>query len=290
MLGREKRKRFDYNDPDIFIKLIDEHKGGMIAACVTGRCGIGQVDMLRDFCTHVVAAARCGDPASVALACFMRHEGENALLLPTRFSLMSEPALATFVYFLRIYMAEGYSEAVKQYLRSSQDEVRSLAEAEDPHAQWLMGAWYAFDEFEIKGEDWCMHKRMYWYEKSAMNGFDEAMLAVGGLFDNGDDTAHLSLPKSWKKAAFWYREGALEGNAFCAYNLALMYYMGNGVEKSYPLATLWLSLALSNCNDDHLRHQIYGFSRHMDVSLSSQPDLSQDRELDPFESEYQDAY
>src|SRR5690606_16471839 len=111
-----------------------------------------------------------------------------------------------------------------------------------------------------------------------------------GLFDNGDDTAHLSLPKSWKKAAFWYREGALEGNAFCAYNLALMYYMGNGVEKSYPLATLWLSLALSNCNDDHLRHQIYGFSRHMDVSLSSQPDLSQDRELDPFESEYQDAY
>ena len=212
LFDKSQTHKFNYKEPDIGSKIISEYGGELMIACVTGMSGIGQVEKLNEFCSHMAAAALQGDSFGIALSCFSQHGEPFNQYLPVPIRSMPEEAFVIFVELLKNNIDFGFSKSAKRYLSISSDKVEEKANEENPYALWLMGAWYAFDDFETKGQDACMKERLYWYEKSAFEGYLPAIKAIAGLYDNGDDTETLSLLTDLKKSAFWYRHGALEGD------------------------------------------------------------------------------
>jgi hypothetical protein len=290
LFGKSQKHKFDYNEPDVGSKIISEYGGELMVSCVIGMSGIGQVDKLNEFCSHMAAAALQGDSFGIALSCFAQHEEPFNQYLPFPIHSMPDEAFAIFVDLLKNNMDFGFSKSAKRYLRISRDDVEEKANEDNPYALWLMGAWYAFDDFEIKGQDACMQDRMYWYEKAAFEGYLPAIKAVAGFYDNSDDTKDWSLPTDLKRSAFWSRHGALAGDPMCAYNLGVMYTQGDGVERDLDVARMWLSLSIKNSDDQAFNNHVLRFSKQFEIQLASDPDLNQDPELNNFTAEFQDAY
>ena len=288
--GKSNSHEFDYGEPEIGHKILSVFGGNNMVACVTGMQGLGQAKELNEFCSHMAAAALQGDPLGVAMSCFSKHGNPFNQHLPVPVQNMSEEAFAIFVELLSNNLENGFSESAKIFLKSNGASVREKARLENPYAQWLMGAWYAFDDFDIKGQNACMQERMDWYEKSAFGGYLPAIKAVAGLFDNGDNTKDLSLPTDLRKSAYWYRQGALEGDPMCAFNLGVMYFQGDSINKNTDVASLWLSIAYKNSEDQAFSNHILGFSKHCGIQLSNVPDLNQDPELNSTTAEFQDVY
>lgn len=290
LFGKSQTNKFNYKEPDIGSKIISEYGGGMMASCVTGMSGVGQVEKLNEFCSHMAAAALQGDSLGIALSCFSQHGAPFNQHLPVPIHSMPEEAFAIFVELLQNNITFGFSKSAERYLRASRDAVEEKANEENPYALWLMGAWYAFDDLDTKGQDACMKERLFWYEKSAFEGYLPAIKAIAGLYDNGDDAQNLSLPTDLKKSAFWYRHGALAGDAMCAYNLGVMYSQGDFVEQDKDVARMWLSLSYKNNDDPSFDNHIQQFAKRFGIQLTSNPNLDQDPELDNLTSEFQDAY
>ncbi len=290
LFGRSKKPVFNYNEPDIGRKIIAEYGIDWVAACVTGMCRIDQTETLNEFCGHMAAAALKKDSLGVALSCFMIHKEPFDQYLPLSISSMSDEEFEIFVELLRKNMSPlGYSKSAKRYLVLSKEEVEEKANKKNPYAQWLMGAWYAFDDFEKVGQDVCIKKRMYWYEKSAFEGYLPAIVAIAGFYDNLDNNPK-SLPVDLKKAAFWYRHGALQGDSMCAYNLGVMYTLGDFVRKNLDVATMWLSYAYDKSNDQLFKSRVQQFAAKYSIKLVTDFNMYLDPELNNITSEFQDAY
>ncbi|MCP5177736.1 MAG: hypothetical protein H6997_09325 [Moraxellaceae bacterium] len=288
IFGKSKKRTFNYNEPDIGIKIIAEYGSNLIASCVIGMSKIGQTEELNEFCGHMAAAALKGDSFGVALSCFMIHKEPFDQYLPLSISSMSDESFEIFVELLRQNMFLGYSKSAKHYLVVNKEEVEEKANGKNPYAQWLMGAWYAFDDLDKIGQDACMKKRMYWYEKSAFEGYLPAIIAIAGLYDNGDDVK--SLPVDLKKAAFWYRHGALNGDPMCAYNLGVMYTKGDFVQQNLNVASMWLSYAYDKSNDQLFKSRVQQFAAKYSIKLVTDFNINLDPELNNITSEFQDAY
>jgi len=290
MFGKSKKLKFDYNEPNIGSKIISEYGSDFIASCVTGMSGILQTKRINEFCSHMAAAALQGDSIGVALSCFSQHGSPFNQHLPISLHSMSDEAFELFVELLNNNIVYGFSKSAKQYLLSNRSDVEKKANEKNSYAQWLMGAWYAFDNYEFKDQDACMKERIFWYEKSAFGGYVPAIQAVAELYDNGDDTENLSLPTDLKKSAFWYRYGALKGNSICAYNLGVMYAQDDFVKQDLNVARMWLSLSYKNNADPEFSSHIQKFAKQFSIQLTNSPNLNQDPELDNLTSEFQDAY
>lgn len=284
-----RRTRYDYTEPDIGNKIIEEYGYGIAAACVAGICAVRDVNKLNEFCSHMAAGALEGDSLCIALSCFAEHGEPFNNYLPVPIEAMSEKAFEIFVNLLS-NSSLGLSKSVKRYLIASRDDVEEKANERNPHALWLMALWYVFDEVEHIGISACMKKRLFWYEEAAFEGCLPAMQSVAELYDTDDKTEASSMPREPKKAAFWYRHAALNGDATCAYNLGVMYALGDFVKKNPEVARMWLSLARKNSEDPELDNFILGFANQFAIRLVPSPDLGLDPELDSITSEFQDVY
>ncbi len=213
-----KEKEFNYNEPGVSAKILSKFGSEIMFSCIVGMSKIGETEKLNEFCGHMAEAALHGDELGVVLSCFMRHGDRFNSHLPIPVDKMTEESFEIFVRLLDENSEYGYSESAKSYLKSNKCNVSNKANAKNPYAQWLMGACYAFDNFDSKGQDACMQERINWYEKSAFGGYLPAIQAVAAHFINcGDIDSDQSIPIDFKKASFWFRRGALKGDPMCAY-------------------------------------------------------------------------
>lgn len=286
LFGKSKKNRYNYKEPEIGSKIIEEYGSDIMVACVTGMSGFRQIEKLNEFCTHMAEAALQGDFFGIAISCFCQHSEPLNKYLPISINCMPDEAFLIFNELLRNHATTGFSKSLKKYLSSNKDEVEKKASEKNPYALWLMGSWYAFDNFEKKGHDECMKERIYWYERSAFEGYLPAIQGIAGLYDNGN----TSTPNDLKKAAYWYREGALQGDSISAYNLGVMYSLGSFVEKNNGVASEWLSLAYNNSNDIAFDKHIEEFAKKFGIHLKLSPNLIEDPELYDLTYEFKDAY
>jgi TPR repeat protein len=55
--------------------------------------------------------------------------------------------------------------------------------------------------------------------------------------------------QDYKQAFKWYSKAAEQGNVQAQFNLALMYYKGNGTKQNYILAHMFFNIASLSGND-----------------------------------------
>jgi hypothetical protein len=61
------------------------------------------------------------------------------------------------------------------------------------------------------------------------------------LYDYG-----RGVPQDFKKAVYWYRLSAKQGNDLAQRKLGLMYERGDGVQQDYVQAYMWYNLGAAN--------------------------------------------
>jgi TPR repeat protein len=81
---------------------------------------------------------------------------------------------------------------------------------------------------------------LYWYEKSAQQGYTWGQYNAGILLASGA----LGKP-DMEKAAYWFEESAKSGYAEGQYNTGINYILGRGVKRNLEVAEKWLTLASS---------------------------------------------
>jgi len=65
-----------------------------------------------------------------------------------------------------------------------------------------------------------------------------AAVMVAQMYDVGQ-----GIPQNQAQAAQWYMKAAVADIPIAQYNLGLLYFTGNGVQKDFVLAYMWLNLA-----------------------------------------------
>ena len=82
--------------------------------------------------------------------------------------------------------------------KSELEEIEKAAKAKNAEAQYVMGLTY--EKGEVVGRDF--GKAREWYEKSSMNGFPKATMAVARFFEKGiGEEAHVGTAYEWYKFA-----------------------------------------------------------------------------------------
>jgi hypothetical protein len=79
---------------------------------------------------------------------------------------------------------------------------------------------------------------VYWYQKSAEQGYANGQNNLGWMYQNG-----LGVKKDLVLAASSYRKAAEQGHATAQDNMAWMYQYGLGVTQDYKIAKDWLEKA-----------------------------------------------
>lgn len=89
------------------------------------------------------------------------------------------------------------------------------------------------------------------YLAAANEGYPAAEAAVGNFFITAEPR-HSVCEYSCAEAVSWHRRAAVQGNAGAAYNLAVSYWTGRGIEREARNAFLWSGLAV-HCSPIRLR-------------------------------------
>ena len=79
---------------------------------------------------------------------------------------------------------------------------------------------------------------MYWYRKSAEQGFHVAQWRLGECYNSGN-----GVEKNYDQAVFWYTKAADQGLSIAQWYLAECYYNGEGVTKDYTKVVYWCQKA-----------------------------------------------
>lgn len=101
------------------------------------------------------------------------------------------------------------------------------AELGDAEAQFHTATFYEVQEDYLKA--------VYWYEKSAEQGYAPAQEAFGELWQKGLGTGVKKEPDNIK-AREWYEKAAAQNNALAQHKLSRLYYVGKGVKQDYSKA------------------------------------------------------
>ncbi len=127
------------------------------------------------------------------------------------------------------------------------------------------------------------HHEYYWLLKSTNNNCkyltrstDEANLGL--FYYNG-----WTIPRDFKKAAYWFEKSAKKGNADAQHSLGLMYQEGIGVLKDSVLAYAWLNVAVAN---GYIKNYASSQRDYLYKLLST----SQKKEADTLSQEYWNLY
>ena len=81
-------------------------------------------------------------------------------------------------------------------------------------------------------------KSIYWYRKALLNGIGKAGFCLGNLYlSNGNNF----IEKSIDKALYWFEQGfyAIHSDIDCAYEIGLIYEIGDEITCSYKKAFYW---------------------------------------------------
>lgn len=155
-----------------------------------------------------------------------------------------------FVFFASIVQSANFQKGLDAYnkgdFKIAYKEWYQLAEQGDFIAQNNLGVMY--DQGKGVTED--SKQAFNWYRKSAENGYSIAQNNLGYMYANGaiewpqyglGDTNDNSsrVPLDYKKAVYWYRKAAAQGNAEAQNNLGVMYADSRGVNEDSKQAFDW---------------------------------------------------
>ncbi len=79
-------------------------------------------------------------------------------------------------------------------------------------------------------------KSLYWLKKSVNQGYAPAQNGLGMLYSMG-----RGIPQDNKKALYWFTKSANNGGRMGQYNLALSYKRGDGIKQDYKKAFYWFT-------------------------------------------------
>ena len=185
---------------------------------------------------------------------------------------------ATYRYLKRIIYDESRSLDERD---GAVEELRSMAENGDFHAQYLMGKLYRNGPLlipdTVQARDWfiraaeqelpaaqyalgklylsndaevCDSERgMEWLERAAQNGSGYAAYRLGKEYLRG-----RVVEKDTAKAVEWFTQAAESGNQYAQYVLGKLYLEGKDVPKDEEAADYWLTESA---------HQGNGYARHL---------------------------
>ena len=151
-------------------------------------------------------------------------------------------------------------------------ELEQLANADDPHAQYIMGllyrdggllvpdtekacrwlelsarelpdAQYALGKLYLS-DDLDVHdpaKGIYWLKRAAETGHEYAAYRLGTEYLSGEH-----VQKDAMKATACFHQAAEQGNPYAQYLLGKLYLMGKGVTEDKDTARYWFSMAEQN--------------------------------------------
>lgn len=105
----------------------------------------------------------------------------------------------------------------------------------DTYPPYRPNRYSSIKDRESKSEKWLL--------AAARQGSPKHMETLARFYDYSrpdDKTARRQMQLS---AFHWYREAALRGHAYCMYQVASMYRLGEGVEKDLALAEQWFNKA-----------------------------------------------
>lgn len=134
-------------------------------------------------------------------------------------------------YILTLLFALMAAAAVQAQSYEEFQENLKEAKAGNDVAQYNVGLYYHNGWSGVKQD---YQQAAYWYRKSADQGFADAQVNLGYLYNYG-----LGVAQSNQQAVYWYRRAADQGNEMAQTNLAHMYYYGKGVDEDYVQAAYW---------------------------------------------------
>ena len=88
-------------------------------------------------------------------------------------------------------------------------------------------------------------RAMEWFTKAAAQGFAQAQVYIGSLYNNG-----LGVEQDYAKAMEWYQKAADQGDSDAQYNIGVMYRTGLGVPKDNSKAVEWFTKAAEQNHSD----------------------------------------
>ena len=108
-------------------------------------------------------------------------------------------------------------------------EIKTLAKKE-PFAQYQL-AWIYYDGSAVEQN---FEKAVYWFQKSAEQGFTLAQFKLAWMYDKG-----RGVEEDLLEAFYWYKKAAVQGELLAQYKLAWLYYDGSVVEQNFDKAFYW---------------------------------------------------
>src|SRR5262245_27958254 len=139
--------------------------------------------------------------------------------------------------------ASGTDEAVAAMqagdFKTALDELRPLAQKNDPNAQFLLAMLY--DSGNGVAQDQSVAAS--WYRKAAGQEHLLAQVFLGVLLYSGE-----GVKQDYAEAARWFRAPADGGNDQAQFYLGSMYARGEGVEKDASRAIEWLTRSATQRN------------------------------------------
>ena len=152
------------------------------------------------------------------------------------------------------------------------------AKAGNRLAQYNVGLYYHNGWSGVKQD---YQQAAYWYRKSADQGYADAQLNLGYLYEKG-----LGVSQDSQQAVYWYRKAAEQGNVSAMFNLGSCYHDGNGVTQDCQQAVYWSRKAaeqghgaamcrLGNCYyegecvDQDYQQAVYWYRKAADQGVSS---------------------
>jgi uncharacterized protein len=139
---------------------------------------------------------------------------QHATVIVLSFICLSAPAWADFKAGVDAHRRGDYATALREW--------QPLAEQGTAVAQYNLGLLYDNGQGVRKDYD---------------QAHADAQVSLGILYDYG-----RSIPQDFKKAVYWYRLSAKQGNDLAQRRLGLMYERGDGVQKDYVQAYMWYTL------------------------------------------------
>ena len=118
---------------------------------------------------------------------------------------------------------------------------RKSAEQGFPDAQLKLGVLYD----KGRGVDKDQVQAMYWFRKAAEQGEMQAQNSLGMGYLNGE-----GVEKDPTQAAYWFRKAAEQGYGNAQFNLSIAYSKGRGVKKDLAQSAYWVRKAAEQGDAD----------------------------------------
>jgi len=100
--------------------------------------------------------------------------------LPIPLMKMDTQGKKFFIQILTTFEAKGFSKSLQKYLKDNREEVYTLAMEDDMFMQYLIAFWYIpkSDDNKESIKSKVIEEQNFWYNRSALNGFEPAIKKV----------------------------------------------------------------------------------------------------------------